>query len=167
MQDDYRDLSGSYDKIVSIEMIEAVGQQSLDTYFRCCNRLLKPGGRFAIQAIVMPESRYAAYCHGTDFIQKYIFPGGFLPSVAAIQNSVGRTSNLRLETVEDMSQHYARTLAHWRQRFENRLPTVRALGFDDRFINMWRYYFCYCEAAFLEQAVRVVQMSWYKPQCMV
>ena len=164
LESDYRDLVGQFDKLVSIEMVEAVGEQFLDTYFRCCGNLLRPGGKFAMQAIVMPESRYKSYRHGTDFIQKYIFPGGFLPSVAAMQESVGRVSDLRLETVEDMSSHYARTLECWRNRFFKHLPEVRELGFDDRFIRMWEYYLCYCEAAFREQAVRVVQIVWDKPQ---
>ncbi len=111
----------------------------------------------------MPEQRYESYRHSVDFIQKYIFPGGFLPSVAAMQDSVGRTSDLRLASVEDLSKDYALTLRHWRQRFFDRLDDVRALGFDDRFIRMWEYYFCYCEAAFLEQAVGVVQVVWDKP----
>ncbi|MCO8122052.1 cyclopropane-fatty-acyl-phospholipid synthase family protein [Stieleria sp. TO1_6] len=161
--DDYRDLSGQFDKLVSIEMIEAVGEQHLDTYFRQCDRLLKPGGRCVLQAIVMPERRYESYRRSVDFIQKYIFPGGFLPSVAAIQQSVGRASTLRLDSIEDLSTHYAKTLGHWRQRFLSQLDEVRSLGFDDRFIRMWEYYLCYCEAAFREQTVRVVQIVWDKP----
>ncbi|MDG1898070.1 MAG: cyclopropane-fatty-acyl-phospholipid synthase [Fuerstiella sp.] len=160
---DYRDLQGQYDKLVSIEMVEAVGERFLEDYFRSCGRLLRPGGRFAMQAIVMPEKRYEAYRHGTDFIRKYIFPGGFLPSVAALQTAAGRTTNLRLESVEDMSLHYARTLELWRDRFFHRLDDVRKLGFNDRFIRMWEYYLCYCEAAFREQAVRVVQIVWDQP----
>ncbi len=163
LNDDYRDLHGQYDKLVSIEMVEAVGEQYLDTYFRQCARLLKPGGRFLIQAIVMPEDRFSAYRRSVDFIQQYIFPGGFLPSVAAIQESVGRTSSLRLQSLEDLSEHYARTLLEWRRRYLERLDAVRALGFDERFIRMWEYYLCYCEAAFREQAVRVVQIVWDKP----
>jgi cyclopropane-fatty-acyl-phospholipid synthase len=111
----------------------------------------------------MPEQRYDSYRRSVDFIQKYIFPGGFLPSVAAMQDSVGRTSNLRLVSVEDLSNHYALTLREWRRRFFERIDDVRALGFDDRFIRMWEYYLCYCEAAFLEQAVGVVQVVWDKP----
>ena len=116
-----------------------------------------------MQAIVMPEQRYDAYRRGVDFIQKYIFPGGFLPSVAAMQESVGRTSDLRLSEVEDMSEHYARTLKEWRQRFFERIDDVRRLGFDDRFIRMWEYYLCYCEAAFRQRAAGVVQIVWDKP----
>lgn len=165
LESDYRDLHGQYDKLVSIEMVEAVGEQFLDGYFRRCGRLLRPGGKFAMQAIVMPESRYGVYRRRTDFIQKYIFPGGFLPSVAALQASAGRTTNLRIDTLEDMSMHYARTLQLWRERFFDRLDDVRELGFDDRFIRMWEYYLCYCEAAFREQAVRVVQIVWDQPPC--
>jgi cyclopropane-fatty-acyl-phospholipid synthase len=106
---DYRDLTGQFDKLVSIEMIEAVGADFLDDYFQQCGRLLKPGGRFILQGIVMPEQRYESYRRSVDFIQKYIFPGGFLPSVAAIQDSVGRNSTLRLESVEDLSAHWAST----------------------------------------------------------
>ena len=144
-------------------MVEAVGDQFLDTYFRKCGQLLKPGGRFVLQAIVMPEQRYPAYQRGLDFIQKYIFPGGFLPSTAAMMESVGRTSNLRLQGIEDLSSHYSRTLQAWRNRFFDRSADVRRLGFDERFIRMWEYYLCYCEAAFQEQAVGVVQIVWDKP----
>jgi len=161
---DYRDLEGQYDKVVSIEMVEAVGEQYLDTYFSQCASLLKPGGRLVIQAIVMPEDRFDSYRRSVDFIQQYIFPGGFLPSVSAMQESVGRTSNLRLESLEDCSEHYARTLQAWRHQFTEHIDDVRSLGFDERFIRMWEYYLCYCEAAFLEKAVRVVQIVWDKPQ---
>ena len=164
LDSDYRDLEGQYDKLVSIEMVEAVGEKFLDAYFQQCGRLMKPGGRFVMQAIVMPEQRYQAYRRGTDFIQKYIFPGGFLPSVAAMQQAVGRTSDLRLAELEDLSTHYARTLKAWRERFFDRIDEVWQLGFDDRFIRMWEYYLCYCEAAFREQAVRVVQIVWDKPK---
>jgi cyclopropane-fatty-acyl-phospholipid synthase len=160
---DYRQLQGQYDKLVSIEMIEAVGYEFLDTYFRKCSDLLRPGGRFVMQAIVMPEQRFESYRRSRDFIQKYIFPGGFLPSLASIAQSVGRTSSLRMHSLEDISPHYATTLAHWRERFCSRLDDVRRLGFDDRFIRMWEYYLCYCEAAFRERAVNVVQIVWDKP----
>ncbi|EAQ78945.1 SAM-dependent methyltransferase [Blastopirellula marina] len=160
---DYRDLIGQYDKIVSIEMVEAVGEKYLEGYFEQCAKLLKPGGRLVIQAIVMPEDRYDTYRSSVDFIQSYIFPGGFLPSVAAMQAAIGRTSNLRLQSIEDLSPHYATTLLHWRRRFFERLAEVRSLGFDDRFIRMWEYYLCYCEAAFREKTVGVVQIVWDKP----
>tara|TARA_B100000676_G_C17505054_1_gene545104 strand:- start:133 stop:573 length:441 start_codon:yes stop_codon:yes gene_type:complete len=145
-------------------MVEAVGERWLPTYFRKCGELLRPGGRFAIQAIVMPESRYDSYRRRKDFIQEYIFPGGFLPTVTTMQSAVAHQTNLSLESVEDMSLHYARTLNCWRERFHQRLDDIRSLGFDDEFIRTWDYYFAYCEAAFREHAVRVVQMVWEKPQ---
>jgi cyclopropane-fatty-acyl-phospholipid synthase len=161
---DYRLLEGEYDKLVSIEMIEAVGEKNLDTYFRQCGRLLRPGGRMVIQAIVMPEQRYAKYRRSFDFIQKYIFPGGFLPSISAMQQAVGRTTDLRMQSIEDITPHYARTLLEWRHNFMSRLADVRLMGFDDQFVRMWEYYLCYCEAAFLEQAVQVVQIVWDRPK---
>lgn len=160
---DYRDLNGQYDRLVSIEMVEAVGERWLPAYFRKCGELLRPGGRFVIQAIVMPEARYDSYRRRKDFIQEYIFPGGFLPTVSTMQSAIGNETNLSLEGVEDMSLHYARTLNCWREQFHRRLDDVRALGFDDAFIRTWDYYFAYCEAAFREHAVRVVQMVWEKP----
>lgn len=160
---DYRDLEGQYDKLVSVEVIEAIGERYLDDFFRQSDRLLKPGGRCVMQAIVMPEQRYESYRRSVDFIQKYIFPGGFLPSITAIQMSVGRTTSFRMESVEDMSPHYAQTLMHWRRAFLDRLDDVRTLGFDDRFLRMWEFYLCYCEAAFRENTVRVVQIVWDKP----
>ena len=162
LSSDYRDLTGSFDKLVSIEMLEAVGHQYFDTYFGKCDRLLKPGGRMAIQTITIPEQRYRAYVRSVDFIQRYIFPGGCLPSLAAIQDSVGRTGDLRLIDQVDFGHCYARTLREWRTRFFHRLADVRGLGFDERFVRMWEYYLCYCEAAFLERAVGVSQLTWVK-----
>jgi cyclopropane-fatty-acyl-phospholipid synthase len=163
LNDDYRDLRGQYDKLVSIEMLEAVGHQYYDTYFGACDRLLKRGGRMVVQTITMPEQRYAAYCRSVDFIQKYIFPGGSLPSLAAVQQAVGKTTDLRLVEQSDFGLSYARTLEEWRQRFFDRLDEVRRLVFDERFVRMWEYYLCYCEAAFLERAVGVSQLVWVKP----
>ena len=157
---DYRDLRGQYDKLVSIEMIEAVGHRYFDAYFRQCGRLLKSGGRMLLQAIVMPESRYGQYLRSVDFIQKYIFPGGCLPSITAMQQSISRQTNLRLLEIKDFSPDYARTLREWRDRFRSNLDDVRRLGYSDRFVRMWHYYFCYCEAAFKERAVGVVQAVW-------
>ncbi len=164
LSSDYRDLEGRYDKLVSIEVIEAIGERHLDEFFRKSNELLKPGGRCVMQAIVMPEQRYDTYRRGVDFIQKYIFPGGFLPSIVAIQQSAGRMTSFRLQSVEDMSRHYAETIMHWRAGFLDQLDEVRKLGFDDRFIRMWEYYLCYCEAAFREDTARVVQIVWDKTQ---
>lgn len=159
---DYRDLRGEYDNIVSIEMIEAVGHRFLPVYFQCCDRLLKPDGSLLIQAITMPDQRYERYCRQTDFIQKYIFPGGHLPSIGAMQSAVARGTKLVLTHGEQFPDSYATTLRHWRSRFFDRIDDVRALGYDDRFIRMWQYYLCYCEAAFLERAVSVGQFVWQK-----
>lgn len=162
-KEDYRDLTGQFDKLVSIEMIEAVGQQFLPQYFSTCDRLLKDSGAMLIQAITMPEQRYKQYKNSVDFIQKYIFPGGFLPSVSEMQSCVSRNSTLRMLGLHEFGLHYARTLRLWNERFHDRLDDVRALGFNERFIRMWRYYLCYCEAAFLERAIGVVQVLWAKP----
>lgn len=159
---DYRDLTGSYDHIVSIEMIEAVGHRFLPSYFQCCDRLLKPQGNLLIQAITMPDQRYQRYCRQTDFIQKYIFPGGHLPSIGAMQAAIAQGTRLVMTHGEQFPDSYAGTLRHWRARFFDRIDEVRALGYDDRFIRMWDYYLCYCEAAFLERAVSVGQFVWEK-----
>ena len=158
--EDYRDLEGHFDKLVSIEMIEAVGHRFLDEYFRRCAHLLKPGGRMLLQAITMPEQRYERYLKSVDFIQRYIFPGGCLPSIGAMQKAVSCTSQLRLLALEDFAADYARTLREWRRRFLSRLDEVRAQGYSERFIRMWDYYLCYCEGAFDERAVGVVHATW-------
>ena len=155
---DYRDLKGQYDKLVSIEMIEAVGHQFFDTFFRKCGTLLKPDGLMLLQGIVANEQGYAEYLRSTDFIQRYIFPGGCLPSVLAMGQSIARTTDMRILHLEDFAPHYAQTLRCWRERFWGAIDQVRELGFTERFIRMWHYYFCYCEAAFDERSVGVVQM---------
>ena len=160
LQLDYRDLTGTYDKLVSLEMIEAVGPQFYDQYFSKCARLLNTNGRMLLQAIVMPEQRYSRYLKSVDFIQKYIFPGGCLPSVSAMQNSMTRNSSLRLLHMDDFAEGYARTLREWRRRFLERQENVRQLGYSERFIRMWDYYLTYCEGAFEEKAVGVVQAVW-------
>ena len=162
LQQDYRDLQGSYDKIVSIEMIEAVGKQYLNDYFGSCDRLLKRGGRFVIQAIVIPEQRYEIYSRSVDFIQTYIFPGSFLPSIASMQQAVGQSTRLRLVGLQDFTPSYVFTLREWRRRFLAKLDQVRDLGFDERFIRMWDFYLASCEAVFHERAAGLVQMEWIK-----
>ena len=161
---DYRDLTGQYDKIVSVEMIEAVGHQYLDTYFGCCSRLLKPSGSFALQSIIMPDQGYSKYLKSVDFIQKYIFPGGCLPSMSSMLTSTARATDLRLAHAEDFGPHYARTLREWRQRFHENLSEVRRLGYPERFVRMWDYYLSYCEAAFDERYIGVVQLQFDKQQ---
>lgn len=163
LKKDYRDLEGKFDRLVSIEMIEAVGKEYLAGYFATCDRLLKDDGSMLIQAITMPEQRYARYKNSVDFIQRYIFPGGFLPSVSEMQSCVAKNTSLRMLELFDFGHHYARTLRLWNERFHERLDDVKTQGFSDRFIRMWRYYLCYCEAAFLERAIGVVQVMWAKP----
>jgi cyclopropane-fatty-acyl-phospholipid synthase len=160
---DYRDHEGAYDKLVSVEMIEAVGYQYFDTYFAKCSRLLKPGGRMLLQAIVFPDQQYERYRRSVDFIQKYIFPGGCLPSVGEICRSIGKASGFRLSHLEDITPHYAETLAHWRQRFRAETDRIRNLGFSDEFIRTWEFYFCYCEGGFRERAIGDVQILLTKP----
>jgi cyclopropane-fatty-acyl-phospholipid synthase len=162
---DYRDLTGQFDKLVSVEMIEAVGHRYYDTYFRKCSELLKPDGTFVLQAIVMPDRRYAQYLKSVDFIQRYVFPGGCLPSVSAMLESMSRVTDLRFVHAEDFGTHYAQTLREWRQRFHQRLDNVSEMGFPDRFIRMWNYYLSYCEAAFDERFTGVVQIQFDKPRC--
>ncbi len=165
LQSDYRDLTGQFDKLVSIEMIEAVGHRYLDDYFRKCGELLKPDGSMVIQAIVMPERGYAQYLNSVDFIQRFIFPGGCLPSNAAMLESVGRSSDLRLTYLEDFAPHYAETLRQWRRAFHDRLDDIRDLGYDEAFLRLWDYYLCYCEAGFEERYIGVVQAQFDKPLC--
>jgi cyclopropane-fatty-acyl-phospholipid synthase len=159
---DYRDLSGTYDKIASIEMIEAVGHHYLETFFRQCARLLKADGVMALQAITITDQKYEAHKRDVDFIKRYIFPGSTLNSVTALCAAATRTSDFRLFHLEDITPHYARTLREWRLRFFDNLDKVRALGYPDRFIRMWEYYLCYCEGAFIERYVGDVQVMFVK-----
>ena len=163
IQKDYRDLEGSFDKLVSIEMIEAVGYQYFDQYFQKCSSLLKPEGLMLIQAITMSEQNFDRYRQSVDFIRSHVFPGGCLPSLAAINQSVGRATDLRMVHLEDLTEHYATTLRAWRLKFHERLEKVRALGFDDAFLRLWHFYLCYCEAGFAERRIHLVQTSFAKP----
>ncbi len=162
--EDYRDLTGTYDKLVSIEMIEAVGLEHLETYFRKCSSLLKPDGAMLIQSITIADQIYDSYSRGADFIQKYIFPGGALPSVSKMLNVVAANTDMRLTHLEDIAAHYARTLVEWRERFNEQLDEVRLQGFPERFIRMWNYYFCYCEAGFEERTTGTSQLVFAKPK---
>ena len=156
--EDYRNLKGVYDKIVSIEMFEAVGLRHYDEFFGACDRLLKPDGSMLMQAITMNERSFPAYRRKADWIQKYIFPGSELASVGEILNSLRRATTLSLHHFEDIGTHYARTLAAWRDAFRSHLEEVRGLGFDERFIRMWDYYLAYCEGAFLERHIGDAQI---------
>jgi len=156
--EDYRNLSGQYDKIVSIEMFEAVGYDHYDDYFAACDRLLKPDGSMLLQTITIQESKFEQYRKQSDWIKKYIFPGAELASVVAIQQSLARTTRMQLFHLQDIGRHYALTLHEWRRRFLEHLAEVRRLGFDDRFVRMWDYYLAYCEGAFHEGYISDVQL---------
>ena len=156
--EDYRRLSGKYDKIVSIEMFEAVGLKHYGDFFGACDRLLEPNGTMLIQTISMNEHTFPSYIRGCDWIQKYIFPGAELASLMEIQRSLTRCTSLSLYHAEDIGTHYAQTLKLWRAAFLDRLSEVRALGFDDVFIRMWDYYFAYCEGAFRERHIGDFQL---------
>lgn len=161
--DDYRDLDGSYDKLVSIEMIEAVGHRQFDTFFRVCGDRLRPDGSMLIQAILTPDWNFESSKRSVDFIKRYIFPGGQLPSLGAIAVSIGRMSDLRLTHLEDLSPHYATTLARWRAKMFENLDSMRDLGLSERFLKMWEFYLCYCEGGFREHKVGVAQLLFEKP----
>jgi cyclopropane-fatty-acyl-phospholipid synthase len=155
---DYRDLEGQYDKLVSIEMIEAIGHHYLDTYMAKCTSLLKPDGLALIQAITIEDHRYQQALKSVDFIKRYIFPGSFIPCVSVMVNSAANAGPLRLINLEDIGPSYALTLREWRQRFMNKLDQVRSLGYDDRFVKMWEFYLAYCEGGFMERSIGDVQM---------
>ncbi|HEX4561584.1 MAG TPA: cyclopropane-fatty-acyl-phospholipid synthase family protein [Gemmatimonadales bacterium] len=158
---DYRDLEGTYDKLASIEMIEAVGHQFLDGFFRVCAERLKPGGRFALQAITIQDQLYHSALHEVDFIKAYVFPGSFIPSRAVLAESAGHT-DLTLVDQHDLTPHYAETLKHWRQNLLAHRPQVLALGFDERFMRLWEFYFAYCEGGFRERVLGDVQLLYEK-----
>lgn len=166
LKQDYRDLTGQYDKLVSIEMIEAVGHQYLAQYFRKCSALLKPEGMMVIQAITIAEQRFRQYIGSVDFIRRYIFPGGCLPNVRVMLEHIENETDLNLRDLHDIGLDYARTLADWRDRFEAQLPNVQKLGFNEAFIRLWRFYLCYCEGAFLQRATSTVQIVLSKPQAL-
>ncbi len=160
---DYRLVNGQFDKIISIEMLEAVGHEFFDVFFKKCHDLLKPKGVLGFQVITCPDSRYDSLRKGVDWIQKHIFPGSLLPSVAALNSSINRTGEMTLMNLKEMGLHYAQTLRLWRKRFNENLDEIRALGFDEKFIRKWNYYFSYCEAAFDMRNISVMQMVYTRP----
>ena len=162
---DYRDLSGSYDKLVSIEMVEAVGANYLDGYFAQCSRLVKPEGAMLLQAITIQDQLYERARRSVDFIQRHVFPGSFIPSIEALIRSLTRTTDFKVFHLEDIGPHYARTLRLWRERFLGNLPRVRELGYTEEFIRLWEFYLCYCEGGFTERQLGTVQMLLTKPRC--
>jgi cyclopropane-fatty-acyl-phospholipid synthase len=165
LKKDYRDLSGEFDKLVSIEMIEAVGHHYFKAFFRTCSRLLKDDGMMALQAITIGDQIFDRHKRSVDFIKRYIFPGSCIPSITAISNAIAGATDLRLVHLEDITAHYARTLHDWRRRFFANIEKVRDLGFSEPFIRMWEYYLCYCEGAFAERYIGDVQMLLVKPLC--
>jgi cyclopropane-fatty-acyl-phospholipid synthase len=160
---DYRLIQGKYDKIVSIEMLEAVGDQFYDTYFKKCSDLLKQNGILALQVITCPDSRFENLRNGVDWIQKHIFPGSLLPSVGAINNAINKVCDLTLVDLKDLGLDYERTLSAWHKQFNENIDEVKKLGFTNEFIRKWNYYFCYCEAAFSMRNINVMQMIYTRP----
>jgi cyclopropane-fatty-acyl-phospholipid synthase len=163
LKQDYRDLRGEFDRLVSIEMIEAVGHHFYDAFFQTCSRLLKDDGLMALQAITIGDQIFDRHRRSVDFIKRYIFPGSCIPSVTAISNAIARATDLRLIHLEDISPHYARTLREWRRRFFANIDKVRDRGYPETFIRMWEYYLCYCEGGFAERYIGDVQMLFAKP----
>ncbi|MGB5866591.1 MAG: cyclopropane-fatty-acyl-phospholipid synthase family protein [Arcobacteraceae bacterium] len=161
---DYRDMQGEFDAVIAVEMFEAVGREYFDIFFKKCEALMKPSGILVMQIITMPDQRYDSYCKGTDFIQKYIFPGGHLPSLGKILEVTKKHTNLNLLHMEEFPEHYAKTLNIWHETFTNKLDEVKQLGFDEYFIRMWKMYLCYCEAAFLTRNISLVQVAFTRYQ---
>ncbi|MCQ1988802.1 cyclopropane-fatty-acyl-phospholipid synthase family protein [Pseudomonas sp. Eb3] len=163
LQEDYRDLRGTFDKLVSIEMIEAVGHRYLPTYFRQCGALLKPDGLMLIQAITIRDQRYAQARRSVDFIQRYIFPGGALPSLSVLVDTASRQTALNLVHMEDFGVDYALTLRHWHDNLKQSRAALAALGYDETFQRLWEFYLCYCQGGFEERAIGVAQLLWAAP----
>ncbi len=161
--EDYRRTGGTFDAIISIEMLEAVGHKYLGNFFATCDRVLKADGRAALQVITMPDQLYQSYRHGSDFIRRYIFPGGHLPSLQAIQNALTRQSSFVIQDVENIAAHYAETLKRWRKTFLNRRAEVERLGFDSTFCRMWEFYLAICEAGFTHGKLGTLQLTLARP----
>ena len=158
LKDDYRDLQGQFDKLVSIEMIEAVGYEYLPSFFEVCDRCLKPGGKLLIQSITIADQRFNYYKDNVDFIQRYIFPGGFLPSISVLSDHLAKYSDLVVESIDDIGLDYAKTLADWRIAFLKSWSELTKFGYDEEFKRLWLYYFAYCEGAFLERSTSTVHL---------
>ena len=162
LNQDYRKLTGTFDKIISIEMIEAVGHEYVQLFFEKISKLLKKDGLFALQGITFNDHKFDEYKHSVDFIKKYIFPGSCLISISQITNAIKNRTDLEIVNLEDICKHYAKTLCEWRKNFINVLPEVRKLGFTEPFINMWEFYFIYCEAGFIERNIGDYQVVFAK-----
>lgn len=164
LKKDYRKLSGQYDKLVSIEMIEAVGHEYLPTFFSTCSDLLKANGKMLIQSITIADNRYEQYRKGVDFIQKYIFPGGCLPSIAEMSRHFEKSTDMVVHQINDIGLHYARTLDDWKKTFEKEWSTLKQLGYNEEFKRLWLFYFSYCEGAFLERVISTHHIVARKPR---
>ena len=162
--DDYRDLRGRFDRLVSIEMIEAVGASFLPGYFRTCSQLLHPTGAMSLQAIVIGDQNYEAAAGHVDFVKEYIFPGGCLPSITRMAECARDETDLRIHHIDDITADYAETLRRWRDKLDAHEDEIRSLGYDDRFLRMWRFYLAYCEAGFEERHISCIQIDFVKPQ---
>lgn len=165
VEQDYRDLEGRFDKLVSVEMIEAVGAPWLATFFAKCSELLTDDGLMLLQAITIREDQWERQARDVDFVKRYIFPGSCLLSVGAIASNVARSTDMGLTHLEDLTPHYARTLREWRERFLANRAAVQALGKDERFVRLWEFYLAYCEAGFAERHIRDIQVLLAKPRC--
>ena len=161
---DYRDLNGKFDAIIAVEMFEAVGKEYFHIFFEKCQELLKPSGVLVLQVITMPDQRYEAYSKGTDFIQKYIFPGGHLPSISKIREVTSKYTRLNLNHLEEFTEDYAKTLNIWHENFEKKLEEIKKLGFDEYFVRMWKMYLNYCEAGFLTRNINLHQLVFTRDQ---
>ena len=164
LKEDYRNLTGSYDKIVSIEMIEAVGHENIPTYFKKVSELLTNGGKFALQGITYNDQKFDTYKHSVDFINKYIFPGACLISLSQVLDTLKKDTNLILNDLLDITSHYAKTLNIWRENFLSKRDKISSLGFDDNFIRLWEFYLVYCEAGFIEQNIGDYQFLFTKKE---
>jgi cyclopropane-fatty-acyl-phospholipid synthase len=160
LEENYRDLRGTYSKLVSVEMIEAVDWRLYDEFFRCCERLLEPDGLAVLQAIVIQDREWSAARWREDFIRRYIFPGGFLPSVRSLTDAANRASGLRLVELDDIGANYPITLRHWREALDRARDRALGQGLDEEFLRMWRFYFAYCEAGFLERRISDVHLTY-------
>ncbi len=163
LEQDYRQHAGRYTKLVSIEMLEAIGKQQFPTYFATIDRLLEPGGIACIQTILVPDDRWDRYRKAPDWIERYVFPGCLIPSLTALTRAMTRSSRLMVHEVDEIGSHYAETLRRWRMNFHERIDDVRALGYDDRFERTWEFYLAFCEAAFRTRALRDVQLTLTRP----
>jgi cyclopropane-fatty-acyl-phospholipid synthase len=161
--EDYRHVTGQFDKIASIEMLEAVGEAYVDAFFAKCHEVLKPNGLLAFQVITVPDCRYDQLKRGVDWIQKHIFPGSLLLSMGRINQAINKTGDMFLHGMEDLGASYVKTLGHWHDRFNNKVDDVKAQGFDERFIRKWNFYLQYCQAAFATRNISVFQAVYTRP----